>query len=97
MMSPNGGTCCALLPTAAAPRIDSAISAGATSRGGDIDSVCNRSGDRAGNLVRRHGAHLAACAAETQPAASDQDTNLWKSGSRFSLKAATPSFDSAVS
>jgi hypothetical protein len=26
-----------------------------------------------------------------------QDVNLWKSGARFSLKAATPSFDSAVS
>jgi hypothetical protein len=26
-----------------------------------------------------------------------QDLNLWKSGVRFSLKAATPSFDSAVS
>jgi hypothetical protein len=27
----------------------------------------------------------------------DQDVNLWKSGARFSLKAATPSFDSGVS
>ena len=58
----------------------------------------DRSGNRAGNddLVRRHDPSLSLqfrCVTD----GNRQVTNLWKFGSRFSLNAVTPSFDSAVS
>src|ERR1700741_1200909 len=87
--------CTIAAPAAAAPSADSAISADVTGKCGDIeggwiDPVT------AQEMITLWGA-MAAPSDCYHCRHMGHHVNLWKSGSRFSLKAATPSFDSAVS
>ena len=82
-------------PACAAPSADSAISAAVTGKCDDIDGVwidpvtAQEMITLCDAMIR-----LSAC---KYPGDDRQDAYLWKFGSRFSLNAVTPSFDSAVS